>query len=57
MGISEVPALFSTKNLEVVLQDMMKYFQEDQIGEHVGVDEAVHRGGLFIHEIEAVRFA
>jgi DNA mismatch repair protein MutL len=36
VGISEVPAMMSEKNLEQVLQDIMLYFSEDQIGEHVG---------------------
>ena len=36
VGISEVPATFTEKNLKQVLQDIMQYFGEDQIGEHVG---------------------
>jgi DNA mismatch repair protein MutL len=35
VGVSEVPAMFSEKDLEQVLQDIMKYLGEDQVGEHV----------------------
>jgi DNA mismatch repair protein MutL len=36
VGISEVPAIFSEKDLEQVLQDIMQYLSEDKIGEHAG---------------------
>ncbi len=42
VGISEIPVIFSEKNLEQVLQDMIQYFGEDKIGEHV-TDQLVRK--------------
>ena len=36
VGISEVPSSFAEKDLEQVIQNIMQYFSENQIGENVG---------------------